>query len=86
MTLPLDSEVAANAGCCVWPFPYSHEWLHMQGVHDAALQQGLQCALENMGLRAELAAAAMVQAEAVELARAQAASEAAASKLHLQAK
>lgn len=86
MTLPLDSEVAANAGCCAWPFPYSHEWLHMQDVHDAALQQGLQCALENMDLRAELAAAAMVQAEAVELARAQAASEAAASKLHLQAK
>ena len=58
----------------------------MQDVHDAALQQGLQCALENMDLRAELAAAATVQAQAVELAREQAASEAAASKLHLQAK
>lgn len=58
----------------------------MQEVHDAALQQGLQCALENMDLRAELAAAAAVQAEAVELARSQAALEAAASKLHLQAK
>lgn len=60
--------------------------LAVQDVHDAALQQGLQCALENMDLRAELAAAAEVQAKAVELAHSQAASEAAASKLHLQAK
>ena len=58
----------------------------MQGSYDAALQQGLQCALENMSLRAQLAAAADVQANAVSLARSQSAAEAAASKLHLQTK
>lgn len=60
--------------------------LSLQEVHDASLQQGLQCALENMDLRAELAAAAEIQTQAVELARSQATSQAAASKLHLQAK
>lgn len=58
----------------------------MQDSYDAALQQGLQCALENMDLRAELAAAADVQADAVSLARSHSAAEAAASKLHLQTK
>lgn len=56
----------------------------MQAAYDTALQQGLQCALENMDLRSELAAAADVQAQAVGLARSQSAAEAAASKLHLQ--
>ena len=55
----------------------------MQAAYDTALQQGLQCALENMDLRSELAAAD-VQAQAVGLARSQSAAEAAASKLHLQ--
>ncbi|KAL3139979.1 hypothetical protein ABBQ38_004266 [Trebouxia sp. C0009 RCD-2024] len=54
--------------------------------YDAALKQGLQCALENMDLRAELAAAADVQANAVSLARSHSAAEAATSKLHLQTK
>ena len=58
----------------------------MQDSYDAALQQGLQCALENMDLRAELAAAADVRANAVSLARSQSAADAAASKLHLQTK
>lgn len=58
----------------------------MQDSHDAALQQGLQCALENMDLRAELASAADVRATAVDLARSQSAADAAASKLHLQKK
>ena len=58
----------------------------MQGSYNDALQQGLQCALENVTLRAELAAAADVQAEAVSLARSESAAEAAASKLHLQTK
>ena len=58
----------------------------LQDAYDAALQQGLQCALENMQLRSELAAAADVQAHAVSLARSQSAADAAASKLHLQIK
>ncbi len=58
----------------------------MQDAYDTALQQGLQCALENMDLRSELAAAANVQAQAVSLARSESAAEAAASKLHLQRK
>ena len=58
----------------------------MQDAYDTALQQGLQCALENMDLRSELAAAANVQAQAVSLARSESAAEAAASKLHLQTK
>lgn len=58
----------------------------MQDSYDGALQQGLQCALENMDLRAELAAAANVRANAVSLARSQSAADAAASKLHLQTK
>ena len=58
----------------------------VQDSYDAALQQGLQCALENMDLRAELAAAADVRANAVSLARSQSAADAAASKLHLQTK
>ncbi|KAA6423704.1 MAG: hypothetical protein FRX49_06275 [Trebouxia sp. A1-2] len=58
----------------------------VKDAYDTALQQGLQCALENMDLRSELAAAANVQAQAVSLARAESAAEAAASKLHLQTK
>ena len=58
----------------------------MQDAYDTALQQGLQCALENMDLRSELAAAADMQAQAVSLARSESAAEAAASKLHLQMK
>ena len=58
----------------------------MQDAYGAALQLGLQCALENMELRAELAVAADVQADAVTLARSQSAADAAASKLHLQTK
>jgi hypothetical protein len=58
----------------------------MQDAYDTALQQGLQCALENMDLRSELAKAANVQAQAVSLARSESAAEAAASKLHLQTK
>lgn len=54
--------------------------------YDAALKQGLQCALENINLRADLAAAADVQADAVNLARSHSAADAAASKLHLQTK
>jgi len=58
----------------------------MQDAYDTALQQGLQCALENMDLRSELATAANVQAQAVSLARSESAAEAAASNLHLQTK
>ncbi|KAL0026569.1 hypothetical protein WJX77_006982 [Trebouxia sp. C0004] len=58
----------------------------VKDAYDTALQQGLQCALENMDLRSELAAAANVQAQAVSLARSESAAEAAASKLHLQTK
>lgn len=58
----------------------------MQDAYGAALQQGLQCALENMELRSELAAAADVRLHAVSLARSESAAEAAASKLHLQTK
>lgn len=58
----------------------------IQDSYDAALKQGLQCALENINLRADLAAAADVQADAVNLARSHSAADAAASKLHLQTK